>query len=272
MDLPIPRIICRDDFSAIVIDRTFGVSGSVLNPMKFRNGIFVLFSFIVWLLPANGYAVEVDQSIEARAGAEINTTLGSRFLGELNYDLVLGKHWQISPGFLLEPGWSFLSAYHLEFGYQKLFHDALSIHVKFLNTAYHSYQVSENSIAPYLSLRTRNFEADLGLSLLFPSLDPNYLNLIFYYPAYLFQSFILFRVAGYLAWENPDLRIGLELKNLDYNYVRSSYNYSLHLDVIYHLAKSWSVRFNFGVEPSGINGLSLTFNRYLFYFGVRYWI
>jgi hypothetical protein len=225
---------------------------------------------LITLISKNIYPVELEHAFNLRTGVDINGTFGVRFLNEGKYELTLDKHWQLSPGFLLAPGWSFLSAYHLEAGYDKLFTEPLSIHVKFLNRSYHEISVAENSIISYLSWRDKYFEADFGINERFTNFGPKNLDMVFYYPDDLIQPFIVFRIAGYLVFENPAIRVGFEIKNNDWNYAANSFELSLGIDGAYQMTEALSLKLNLGTTPSGISGLSIFYNRYTFLVGAQY--
>ena len=229
--------------------------------------------FLFFTLTASAiFPLDVEHTVGYRLGAEVNTTLGARSIYEIQYQILFNKRWQISPGFLLGAGKPFLTAYHLELGYNQLFTEPLSFHLKFLNRSYHDLSVAENSIIPFLSWRRRHFEADFGFNARFTNFGPKNLDLIFYYPNDLFQPHFMFRVAGYLAWENPDIRLGLELKNTEWNYAGNSYEISYHIDASYQVSKQWSLNINLGTTPSGISGLSVLYNRFIIVAGARYQI
>jgi len=210
---------------------------------------------------------EVHQSVAARTGAEIKATLGARWVNEVKYNLEI-DNFNLRAGGLIAPGWSLLSAYQLEGGYNQLFTQALSVHLKFLNRAYQNTNVADNSIIPYFSWREKHFEADLGINLRFTSFNPAYTHLIFYYPSDLFQPHVLFRVAGYLIWDT--FRLGIELKNCDWNYAGNTYEISYHIDATWQSDKNWKLLANLGVTPSGVNGLSVIYNRFTFVAGAEF--
>ncbi|MDH4263598.1 MAG: hypothetical protein OEV78_11195 [Spirochaetia bacterium] len=234
----------------------------------FLKSPWLILSFI--LISKNVYTIELQHTFDLRTGAEINTSFGWRLVNEAKYELILDKHWQLSPGLLLAPGWSFLSAYNLETGYNQLFIESLSVHLKFLNMSYHAVSVAENSIIPYFSWRSKNFEADLGLNFRFTNFGPQNLDFIFYYPKDLFLTFFVFRIAGYLNWENPGIRLGIEMKNIDWNYAGNSMEISFDIDGIYQITNALALKLNMGTIPSGISGLSLDFNRFNILLGAQY--
>ncbi|MES0490444.1 MAG: hypothetical protein ABUK01_10655 [Leptospirales bacterium] len=229
---------------------------------------------IIFLLLAaeNIQPAELQHTFDLRSGVDINKTLGNRWVNEGKYELVVGGHWQVGVGFLAAPGWSFYSAYHLEMGYEQLFVKSLSFHVKFLNQSYHSVLTADNSIIPYFSWRRKNFEADLGLNMRFTNFGPQYYDLIFYYPTDLVQPHFYWRVAWYLAWEKPSLRLGLEIKNTEWNYAGNSYQFGVHLDTVYQINEAWSINFNAGTIPSGLSGLHVVHDHFIFLLGVQYQI
>lgn len=208
--------------------------------------------------------------IGMRTGAELHGTFGVRSLNEVKYEATMNRHLQAGAGFLLAPGWSLLTAYNLEIGYEELFTPQLSVHLKFLNRVYHEFQVGENSVIPYLSWKDKHFEVDLGYNPRFANFGPDNLNLVFYYPGDLIQHFLFFRFAAYLVFEKPGLRLGLEMKNSDWNYAGNSFEASFHLDAIYQVSQAWSLQFNIGTTPSGFSGLSIALNRFNFLAGAQY--
>ncbi|MDH4199290.1 MAG: hypothetical protein OEV66_02830 [Spirochaetia bacterium] len=228
--------------------------------------------FFLIAVSSNVFPMELEQSFDLRTGTEINTTLGVRFLNEARYELLANKRWQFSSGFLIAPGWSLLSAYHLDAGYNPLFRPELSAHIKFLNVVYHDISIgtAENSIIPYLDWKGKNFEADIGFSARFTNFDRNSLNYIFIYPNDLIQFHLYYRFAAYYNWNNPNIRLGLELKNSDWNYAGNSFEISWHIDAVYQLSSEWALKLNFGVTPSGFGGISVMYNRFVILAGAQY--
>ena len=80
----------------------------------------------------------------------------------------------------------------------------------------------------------------------------------------------MFRIAAYYIWENPGIRIGLEIKNFDWNYSGNSFEISYHIDAVYQITKDCALKLNFGVTPSGISGISVVYNRFNIIVGAQY--
>ena len=235
-----------------------------------KKTLISAFFFTLLSLYRSVYAADPQHSFNIRTATDINTSFESRFFNEGKYQLTLEEKWQLSAGYMIMPGQHLVTGYHIEAGYDQLFFPQISLHMKLLNRAYHNFNLGENSILTWLSWRDNIFEADFGLNVRFTNFGSQNINLIFAYTNDLVQPFFLIRAAAYYQFENPDIRLGFEIKNFDWSYASNTYSVSFHIDTIYQVTKELSLRLNAGMIPSGISGLQLTLNRFTIFLGAQY--
>lgn len=233
--------------------------------MKQRFLIFLTFSVITNM----AFGVSTQHNVNFKTSTDVNTSTETRLIHEGQYRFFLDE-WMMGGGYLLAPGKSPITGYHLHFGYHQLFLPELSVQLKFLNRVYREFDIGENSIIPWISWKDKVFEADLGVNIRFTNFNPLYTGLIFYYPEELVQFLLLYRVAFYQSWETEGVRLGVELKNHDWNYAGNSFSISLHIDALFRVAKELSIQLNVGITPSGLSGVNLELNRFTFFMGAHY--
>lgn len=234
-----------------------------------KKTIALLFLFT---LPCKAYGIDPGHFFQLRTGTDINATTESRLLTEVRYELTLEENWQLAAGYHLANGQNIISGYHLEAAYSKLFFPELSARMKLLNKAYHSFDIGENSIIPYLRWKSKNFEADFGVTFRYTNFNDGNIHSIFIYPDELVQSVLLYRLAGYFNLDDKGSRLGVELKNHDLSYAANTFAFSLNLDALYHVTSEWDIMFNIGAYPDGLSGISIELNRFLLLLGVQYHI
>jgi len=211
-----------------------------------------------------------EDKIILNQGVEHSVSTGARSTTELRYNKIFFNELQLSGGGYIGAGKTTMTSYHMALSLKHLKKLPLGFKLVLMNNAYHYPKSGNNSLITAITWRSKYFESDLGINLRFHLFNKKLYGLIFYFPTEIIHPHVHYRIAGYLNFSSIPLRAGLEFKNFETYIAYNTFVFTYALDFQYILNPRLTLTGNLGVTESGLDGVSVIYQRFFIRCGAQY--